>query len=493
LENREWHNTDLSFDLTQTFLQQVLQERARRDRLSQPQIETITPEELPAGETTPVIITGNNFDAIDEAHEGIRNYNNRIHKLCLELKEKDLQAGRNRHYLLLTATPWNNRREDIYNILQPFLTRPEGFKDWKFPVEVAHWFQQRDTGVNQFTDNTDLFRRVYRQIFLQRTRQMLRDAMPDLNVYAKRQAEWLPVVFEPDTEVALERIFTRFETELFIPVADPIRYLKENVTQRSLLTNQRRFFLQRAESSMYALRRTCVNFGNNIERMQSRLDGVTADANGLEQFLLEHYGFNNPIPLNVGATSNEDEDEDYAELEEDEELDGEERQQKRHQLRQSIEIAISPLRTNPATAKQIYDLMQSHCEEDLIQLQSIEQLLADEFVKDHKRSQVTHQVQTLIAQGKKVLLISTFSDTVVDYYRYMAKKSDIATAGIGMAIGSTKYYQAEEGLGSPSIQFKPHNVTKGQTKLFNIKRQELFRLFAPVASPWRIDSSKFGN
>jgi hypothetical protein len=708
--DREWHNTDLSFDLTQTFLQQVLQERARRDRLSQPQIETITPAELPPGETTPVTITGTNLDAveeidlpgtdliqieitsqtptqieaevtidptyppqsidtlrvkshgqeydvkptqppqiqntqqlpdfseiegfqdivemilsgkqgqpidflywlaqqqiqqfrttrsdildglvnqgilfqhqkdgaqhclqvmkdfgvsvcadavglgktrlaaavallyrqetpttkiaiiaasklhpnweremaelglvkqvhyylfnknrvsrrgnfieeitlfegadlviIDEAHEGIRNHNNRIHKLCLELKGKDLQAGRTRHYLLLTATPWNNRREDIYNILRPFLTRPEGFKDLKFPPEVFQWFQERDAGVNQFTDNTDIFRQVYGKIFLQRTRQKLRDAMPDLNVYAKRQAEWLPVEFEPDTEVALERIFTRFETELFIPVADPIRYLKENVTQRSLLTNQRRFFLQRAESSMYALRRTCVNFGNNIERMQSRLDGVTADANGLEQFLLEHYGFNNPIPSNVGATSNEDEDEDYAELEEDEELDGEERQEKRHQLRQSIEIAINPLRTNPAAAKRIYELMRNHCQEDLIQLQEIEQLLADEFVKDHKRSQVTNQVQALVRQGKKVLLISTFSDTVVDYYRYMAKKSDIATAGIGMAIGSTKYYQAEEGLGSPQ-QFKPHNVTKGQTKLFGIKRQELFRLFAPVAT-----------
>ena len=49
--------------------------------------------------------------------------------------------------------------------------------------------------------------------------------MPDLNVYAKRQAEWLPVVFESDTEIALDRIFTRFETDLFIPCADPIRYL----------------------------------------------------------------------------------------------------------------------------------------------------------------------------------------------------------------------------------------------------------------------------
>lgn len=209
---------------------------------------------------------------------------------------------------------------------------------------------------------------------------------------------------------------------------------------------------------------------------------MTPDASGLEQFLFKHYGFTTTVnPSNLEAVNSEEMDEDYAELEEEEELDGEERQEKRHQLRQSIEIAISPLRTNPAAAKRIYDLMQSHCEADLIQLQEIEQLLADEFVKDHKRSQVTHQVQTLIAQGKKVLLISTFSDTVVDYYRYMTNKLDIATAGIGMAIGSTKYYQADDELGSPQ-QFKPHNTIKGLTKLFGIKRQELFRLFAPVAT-----------
>jgi Helicase conserved C-terminal domain len=233
---------------------------------------------------------------------------------------------------------------------------------------------------------------------------------------------------------------------------------------------------------MYALRRTCVNFRFKIEQMQSQLALVTPDANGLKQFLLLHYGFTTTVnPSNLEAVNSEEMDEDYAELEEEEELDGEERQEKRHQLRQSIEIAINHLRTNSAAAKRIYDLMQSHCEADLIQLQEIEQLLADEFVKDHKRSQVTHQVQELVRQGKKVLLISTFADTVVDYYRYMTKKLDIATAGIGMAIGSTKYYQADDELGSPQ-QFKPHNVIKGQTNLFGIKRQELFRLFAPVAT-----------
>lgn len=95
---------------------------------------------------------------IDEAHEGIRNYKNRIHKLCLQIRERDSAAGRSRHFLLLTATPWNNRREDIYNILQPFLTRPEGFTEAGFPPEVAGWFENREIGVENFTQQyTEIF------------------------------------------------------------------------------------------------------------------------------------------------------------------------------------------------------------------------------------------------------------------------------------------------------------------------------------------------
>ncbi len=231
---------------------------------------------------------------IDEAHEGIRNYKNRIHQMCLQIRESDRKSERQRHFLLLTATPWNNRREDIYNILSPFLSRPEGFKDLDFPPEIALWFERRDAGVENFTDNTNLFRRTYRELFLQRTRQMLREATPDLNLYAKRIAQWLPVVFEPNTEQALDQIFTQFETNLYIPSADPIRYLKGSTEQRGLLTNQRRFFLQRAESSMYALGRTIKNFGDRIALVKHRLENVTPDADGLKEFLLLHYEFTSP-------------------------------------------------------------------------------------------------------------------------------------------------------------------------------------------------------
>lgn len=421
---------------------------------------------------------------IDEAHEGIRNYKNRIHKTCAAIQESDRASFRQHHFLLLTATPWNNRREDIYNILTPFLSRPEGFNDLGFPPEVALWFQNRDTGLNNFTDDTILFRRTYRELFLQRTRQMLRDATPDLNLYAKRQAEWLPVEFETSTEQALDQIFTQFETSLFIPFADPIRYLTGSVELRSLLKNQRRFFLQRAESSMYALRRTIHNFSYRIREMQQRLEAVSPDADGLKEFLLLHYGFKSEKQnkqLNFLDFDPEALDEDYEEDEEDESSEPDEnREQKRQQLRRSIDLATDALRNDRSKAQAIYDRMLDDCSGDIAQLEQIQKLLATEFVTDHKREQVTQKVRELVRQGHKVLLISTFSDTVIDYYSYMASDSAIATKGIGMVIGSTKRYYPNNS--DQPLKVNPNNALRGTRHQTGMKRQQLFRLFAPAAT-----------
>jgi hypothetical protein len=337
------------------------------------------------------------------------------------------------------------------------------------------------------------------------------DAIPDLNVYAKRQAEWLPVQFEDSTEQALEQIFTQFETQPYIPFADPVRYLTGSVEQRALLQNQRRFFLQRAESSMYVLKRTIVNFRGRIEQMQSRLGSITPDANGLKQFLLLHYGFESDTPLaqvgrgvggegflidshgsgaprlaqfgrGAGDEGWLDDRETYDEDDEDDDDEDTvaEQQEKRQQLRRTIELAIARLQSNPTEARQIYNRMWSACDSDLMQLQEIQDLLADEFVKDHKREQVTATVRELVSQGHKVLLISTFSDTVLDYYRYMAQDSTIESQGIGMAIGGTKrYFPDSDGR---AVQVAPHNVVKAGRQRTGIKRSELFRLFAPLAS-----------
>lgn len=418
---------------------------------------------------------------IDEAHEGIRNYKNRIHKTCAAIQESDRKSARQRYFLLLTATPWNNRREDIYNILSPFISRPEGFNDLKFPTEVAQWFQNREIGVENFTDNTELFRRTYRELFLQRTRQMLREATPDLNLYAKRIAEWLPVHFELSTEQALEQIFTQFETSLFIPFADPIRYLTGNVEQRSLLANQRRFFLQRAESSMYALNRTIKNFGNRIRQMQQRLESVSPDADGLKEFLLIHYNFESDKKDKQDDFDRESWGEDEEEEEdENEETEPEQEKQKRHQLLSSIKKVTDALQKDPITAQSVYNRMLTDCEGDLHQLEQIQNLLVDEFLVDHKRKQVTQKVRELVSQGHKVLLISTFSDTVIDYYRYMARDSAIASKGIGMLIGSTKLYYPSNSDQAQKVS--PGHALQPKSSPVTLNRQEIFRLFAPDAT-----------
>ncbi len=412
---------------------------------------------------------------IDEAHEGIRNYNNRIHKTCLEIKQKDLSNQRQRYFLLLTATPWNNRRGDIYNILYPFISNPEAFIEYGLNPKLVYWFKNREIGLEAFTDNNEIFRKTYKELFLQRTRKMLQDAAPDLNFYPKRLAQWLPISFEPQTEKALDMIFGEFENSLYIPSTDPVRYLTGTIEQRSLLANQRRVFLQRAESSMNALRLTILNFSQKIKQVEERLKAFTPDAQGLKQFLLQHYQFatNSTQKLHQYDFAN------YEEEEEEEENEVEPPQEKRQQLKATIEKAIVNLQDKPEQAKRIYNLLLDHCQGDLILLTRIEKLLQNEFVKDHKRQQVSEKVAELVGQGHKVLLISVFSDTVIDYYRFMQNNAVIAQAGIGMAIGGTKQYLVQD---NQIISISPHNLYKAGKETTGLTRGELFKYFAPEAS-----------
>ncbi|AIE76085.1 helicase-related protein [Synechocystis sp. PCC 6714] len=414
---------------------------------------------------------------IDEAHEGIRNYNNRIHRTCLQIRARDREEGRERHYLLLTATPWNNRREDIYNILSPFVTKTDGFSQYGLPEVIGDWLNQRDIGVENLTDDTRIFRQLYKELFLQRTRKQLMDASPDLRLYAKRQAEWLVVNFESETEQALDQIFGHFEHSLFIPSSDPIRYLNDqDVGQRSLLSNQRRMFLQRAESSMYALKLTIRNFSQRIQQVKDRLSELTPDAEGLLRFLMIHYKFEsehgNQAEIDWGM-----EEDEADEFEDEEDEDGEQEEQ-RQQLRRSIEIATDALKDDPERAAAIYERILEDCDSDLERLANIQGLLETEFVTDHKREEVTKKVRELVSRGHKVLLISVFADTVMDYYQYMKADPVISLQGIGMAMGASKHYLKD----GKAIGFTPHGIHKNGKDLRGIKRRELFRCFAPGAT-----------
>lgn len=416
---------------------------------------------------------------IDEAHEGIRNFGNRIHKTCLQIKEKDQKKKKQRHYLLLTATPWNNRREDIYNILTPFLTKTQGFSDIGLEP-VKSYFEDREH-VELFIDNTPVFRRVYKELFLQRTRAMLKEAYPALNLYAKRVAKWLPVQFEEGTEQALDQIFQSFEEDLHIPFANPIRYFGETPERHGLPNNMRRFFLQRAESSMYALKRTISNFQYRLKELQDRLTEAQPTPDGLRDFLLSHYKLENyknrTDQIDPEAFPTDDSMLDEDEFDEDEdELDTNERDER---LLQLIENAIESVQDNPDKVMQIRTDILNHCQDDWERLEAIKDMLGAEFVKDHKREEVTKKVKELIRAGEKVLLISTFADSVLDYYSYMSQDELLSSKGIGMAMGGRKVYYPDR---KKQLLFTANNITKAGKSETGISREQLFKKFAPAAT-----------
>ncbi|MFN6069299.1 MAG: IPT/TIG domain-containing protein, partial [Pseudanabaena sp.] len=64
--DQEWHRQDLAFDISLEFLQQVRAERDRRAQFQKPNIKTISPDQLPSGETTKVEITGDNLDQVTQ-------------------------------------------------------------------------------------------------------------------------------------------------------------------------------------------------------------------------------------------------------------------------------------------------------------------------------------------------------------------------------------------------------------------------------------------
>ena len=101
---------------------------------------------------------------VEEAHQDLRNPGNRFHRNLRD--SAGLAQG-----LLVTATPWNNRRGDIFAILSPFIRPAPGAGDGVFQC-FKKGFR---TGRREFEESDEVFRKVYELTVLQRTRRQLRE------------------------------------------------------------------------------------------------------------------------------------------------------------------------------------------------------------------------------------------------------------------------------------------------------------------------------
>lgn len=237
-------------------------------------------------------LNGADLLIVEEAHEALRSRNNKLWKLLREHLRHNLQA----RVLMLSATPWNNRREDILNYLlvawndgrllcehYPELNIPplrDEMARFSIPPggsvpasASVRWFEQLPL---------ERYRQIFDRAFVQRTRSSLARRYQQTIQFPERivHAHTVPSSEEYD------RLFVQLKEtleQLFVPYREPLdafhrafQLLRGQPIPDG--SNLRRSFLlqlyKRAESSIFALavslasvERRLENFAQELERM----------------------------------------------------------------------------------------------------------------------------------------------------------------------------------------------------------------------------------
>ncbi|HZH32555.1 MAG TPA: helicase-related protein [Pyrinomonadaceae bacterium] len=374
---------------------------------------------------------------VEEAHQDLRNPGSRFHR---NLRDSvGLAQG-----LLVTATPWNNRRGDIFSILSPFVRPLPGAGEGAFEC-FKKGFR---TGRKEFEESDEVFHQIYGSVVLQRTRRQLRE-MGDAGVFYAPRAPKLDVVdYRPSQQTAFQTLFGVVEA-LHLPYFNPVRYLTAESDAEWRLSGTYRFFLlKRAESSMAALRLTLRSMKARAEVLREQLAGIKDSGDAVARWLGGCYNIS------------EDVIEDALESSREGVLLGERvtRPRQRRALR-LIDEAGAKGRLRPLRRRLIAD-----CEADIKLLDKVEKKFAPLFDSDPKLAAVISAARESVAAGNKVLLVSQFADTAFTVYKAVMADPALGATGVGLVMSTAKG-------GEHPIQADGRKAT----------REEVIRRFAPRA------------
>jgi hypothetical protein len=374
---------------------------------------------------------------VEEAHQDLRNPGSRFHR---NLRDSvGLAQG-----LLVTATPWNNRRGDIFSILSPFVRPLPGAGDGAFDC-FKKGFR---TGRKEFEESDEVFHQVYGSVVLQRTRRQLRE-MGDARVFYASRAPKLDVVdYSMSQQTAFQTLLGVVEA-LRLPYFNPVRYLTAESDAEWRLSGTYRFFLlKRAESSMAALRLTLQNMKARAEELRNQLSEIKDSGEAVARWLGGCYNISEDIIEDTLESSREGV------------LISERvtRPRQRRALR-LIEEAKVKGQLRPLRRKLIID-----CEADIKLLNKVEEEFAPLFDSDPKLAAVISSVREGLREKRKVLVVSQFADTAFTVYKAISADSELCQTGVGLVMSTAKG-------GEHPIQADGKKAT----------RDEVVRRFAPEA------------
>ncbi|HEL9634640.1 TPA: DNA helicase [Streptococcus suis] len=407
-----------------TELMNVGVELATIDMTTRQKFTNLTDEEIRSyGETYALVV-------IDEAHEGFLRKNNKAYRNMQKmLKHARLLQSREVRGLLLTATPWNNSREDVIRLGLLFLNIQKVPKERQY---YQYLLNEREKMLYDTKDNGKYNQKAYREfwtdLYLQRTRnslaneKFLSDRYPSREFPLEVGDKPFTITYSSEVSAALTEILERL-IELKLPYQDTVwQYFGPN-TESNVIMRQRFQLLRRADSSNAAFGRSLENIRTKLEIFHKEIASLTDESLAVvkkyfyakinEEYAREVDEFDNRLDLDFTFEEN------VIELNKS--------QQDRIHF---IDKKLSD-QTLLATLKKIL----RDTENDIKSLDEILNQWKIVSQMDEKQKIVIQKVRELISRGDKVLLFSEFSDTVESYFKKMLEESSILKAGIGIIHG----------------------------------------------------------
>lgn len=370
---------------------------------------------------------------IDEAHLGFKNNNTEAYRKVSFMKQNnpDLKG------LMLTATPWNNQREDVVNIGSLFLNvnaipNNRSYKQYFLlsPNKITNKV------VKHLSNDDRAFKQFWSDIYLQRTRKTYGGKGAR---FPHRNFPSVDIPYEPRKNEIFANNFDAI-ADLKFPYQDPIKYVddsKEELGAKQL----KMMLLKRADSSWFAFSNSLQHIVDKLNKLKDVYLDPMSYLKGKE--LLTHYkgflgtayniiGYEDKNKLGLFKDFN---------LDEEDNLDDNDRST-RSRLRKKRYIENLKAQIDKLTTKKAQDAvnrMIADCNNDLDTLQMLIDNLTNAYSKiDEKVDKIIECVDEERAKGHKIILISQFADTVEYYYKklYTHYNDKKITYPMGMITGA---------------------------------------------------------
>ncbi|MFK4893523.1 helicase-related protein [Lactococcus petauri] len=365
---------------------------------------------------------------IDEAHEGFLRKGNKVYQNMQEMISyaRDTQS-RTLRGLLLTATPWNNSREDVIRLGLLFLNLQ------KVPIQRPYYNYLLTKRENLLYDtknsgnyNQEAYVEFWKDLFYQRTRaslasdKYLSDRYPTREFPLETSEEPFTIDYSPKVSQALNEILEQL-IDLKLPYQDTIwQYFGPNKVSNVIL-RQRFQLLRIADSSNAA-------FGASLQNIKIRLEYFEKDIRKLKSEPLSQ------VKKYFYSKVSQDYAENIAENENGFDF-GEELESEFLNKSQTDRIKFIDDRLTENSLSEVLNKMSNDTEKDIQNLEEIMNSWQIVSEHDEKRNFVIAQVKKIVSRGEKVLLFSEFAETSKDYFKKMVEDKELQAAGVGLVHG----------------------------------------------------------